>query len=136
MTATDRSELTRWVAENAMGWNWVEDSQWVNETVTNFRGAWEQNHEYRQGRHFDPTTKIEHAFMLVDRMRERNAHFVMGSFPSGQTTAWFVDKIWAIGKKQNEVPHQDDPACLGSYTADTPSLAITQACRAALEAQG
>ncbi len=124
MADTDRSELTRWVAEHAMGWEWRKWGDY----------GWWENSEGAKTFSFDPCTKIEHAWLLVDQMRERNAHFVMGSFPSGQTTVWFVDEIWAIGKKQNAVPHQDDPACLGSYTADTVAEAITLACRAALEA--
>lgn len=82
---------------------------------------------------WNPLERIADAWMLVDRMRELNLHFVLGSAPSGQTTAWFVDQLWSLAKRQNEVPHQDDPACRGSWTSDSVPRAITLAAIAACE---
>lgn len=119
------SELVQLAATKVMGWR-------VYGGYGSLRAAAEDGSRFRLDlgvngsllRLWNPLESIADAWMLVEKLA--NLHFVIGKHGK-QHTAWFVDKIWAIGKVQNEVPHQDDPACLGSWTADAAPRAITMA---------
>ncbi len=112
MTDLDRSELTRWVAEKCLNWKRTE---WVAGGYDHPDWYW-MTPEFRTvGMGFDPCTKIENAFMLVDRMRELGWQFCLGE----------GDECWEAGFARDMQEFEGD--------ALTPALAITQACRAALE---
>lgn len=82
------------------------------------------------------STDMDSAWSVVEKMRERNAAFVLGSNGcSSQVSAWFIDGTWALGYQQNRVPEHGDPHLLGAATAETAPLAICLAALKAIEAK-
>lgn len=134
---TDR-EMIIAAAEKILGWNYWDGLADYDITGRTYFTDWgfddlKRVDVYENGsedvtRQFDPLGRIQDAFMLVDALRLRKMAFVLGSNGcSAQVTAWFVDGIWSLGLRQNQVPEHGDPHLRGCYTAEAAPRAITVA---------
>ncbi len=107
MTAIERSELTRFVAEHAMGWTPVHEQYRPHcgcsmvydqrqETLgMRFIGPACGMTLHDERDRWEPCTKIEHAWLLVDRMRELKYYLNYRERDNEHTAAFYrAGVIW------------------------------------------
>lgn len=125
----DDAELIKWIAENVMGWEM--------KCACTYRNKGENELLYYPGTNcvidaytFDPINNLNHAFMVVEALMEKNIGIELYANPKRNQPGQgrFVVKMW--GEKYN--PVTDDYLISWSRWQDKPGKAICIATKEAL----